>query len=427
MWSFIDRLRTRKKLQEDIVKQGKIRKMRPAVSGEQELADEIDQHMKIMQSLFEISTDISRQINLDDILQMIVKRVIECLEADYSSLQLVQEENVLKTRASYGKGAERARDATMNVGQGVAGWVAQHGSPLLLNGEVDQKAYPGMQKKERKVSSALSVPLMAEGKTIGVLNVNRTEMTRHFTRSDLQLLSIFANNAAVAIEGARLMKEFREKARLRTILEQYHSPEVVDEILRYPASGGLAEEKILTIMFADIRGFSQITRNLSTSQVKEFLDTFFSSMTKIIFECKGTVDKFIGDAIMAFFGAPLALEKPEFQCLAASREMVHNFNFLREKWRKRFPSLESIGLGIGISTGKVFIGNVGSLHRYDYTVIGEEVIIAERLSRKAMPGQILLSEKTYLSSQDDFKFQPLGRMDLLGIENAPKVYEVMLK
>jgi adenylate cyclase len=409
-----------------ILKQREIQRLRVTLLGKERYTEELEKHMKIMTGLFEISTYINRNIDLDDILKAIVQQVVECMEADYSSLLLVQEDKrFLKVQASHGKEAKYTQNALIEIGESVDGWVAKHGESLLLNGEIDPHDFPGIEKRDRKIMSALCVPLKTEEEIIGVLNLNRTEANKYFSQKDLQLLTIFGNHAAAAIKGAKLLEESQEKKRLRTILAQYHSPDVVDEMLRYPSSEGLAEEKVLTVMFADIRGFSNLLGSLEMSYVKEFLDTFFASMTRIIFKYQGTVDKFIGDAIMAFFGAPLAIEKPEYQSIKAAREMMQSFNKQKEKWTARFSSLESIGLGVGISTSRVFIGNVGSTYRYDYTVIGEGVVVAERLSKLAKADQILISEKTYKKCQGLFEFNRKYKMKVSGIKNHLIVYDLM--
>ncbi|MDY6855438.1 MAG: adenylate/guanylate cyclase domain-containing protein [Thermodesulfobacteriota bacterium] len=409
-----------------ILKQREIRRLRAALLGEERYSEELEKHMNIMTGLFEISTYINKNIDIDDILKSIVQQVVKCMEADYSSLLLTQEDNKsLKVQASYGKEAEYTQNALIPIGESVDGWVAERGESLLLNGEVDPIDFPGVENKNRKIISALCVPLKTEEEVIGVLNLNRTETNKYFSQKDLKLLTIFGNHAAAAIKRAKLMKESHEKKRLRTILAQYHSPDVVDEMLRYPSSEGLVEEKVLTVMFADIRGFSKLLGNLEISYVKDFLDTFFSSMTRIIFKYQGTVDKFIGDAIMAFFGAPLVIEKPEYKCVEAAREMVQSFNKQKEEWTARFSSLGSIGLGVGISTNRVFIGNVGSKYRYDYTVIGEGVVVAERLSNLAKANQILISEGTYKKCKDLFEFNRKYKMKVPGIQNHLIIYDLM--
>jgi len=191
------------------------------------------QNVRTMSSLLEVSSYINSQKTLPDILDIIAREMLDCFQSDQSSILLLdQQSKLLKTSAAFGKGHEFTKDAAIALGEGIAGWVAKSGKPLLLNGEVDVADFPGTHKKIRGIRSALCVPLKMNEEIIGVLNVNLVDRDRTFSETHLKLIGIFANNAAVAISNSMLSKEKTERVRLQTMFEQFHSPQVVEELIK---------------------------------------------------------------------------------------------------------------------------------------------------------------------------------------------------
>lgn len=191
---------------------------------EKDTVQMLSQDVKTLSALFEVSASISSQQDLDHILHAITNEIVSCFDADHASLMLLDEEtNMIETQASVGKDMELVRDAVIPVGESIAGYVVKHGKPVLLNGQVDPKEFPGTQKKDRNITSSMCVPLTIGDRGIGVLNLNLIDRHRTFTKRDLELIAIFANNAAVAINDAKLYEQIKlfnvqleEKVRERT-------------------------------------------------------------------------------------------------------------------------------------------------------------------------------------------------------------------
>lgn len=210
--------------------------------------------------------------------------------------------------------------------------------------------------------------------------------------------------------------EGRDKRKVRRMLSQYVSPAVLSEVENsysdfIQAKVGTKEE--ITILFSDIRGFTDISESLSAEKVVDMLNTYFSSMTEIIFREQGTVDKFIGDAIMAFWGAPIRIDNHADQALKSAMAMIiqlEQVNLLLKE--KGYPEIK---IGVGLNTGEVVLGNIGSEQKLDYTVIGDNVNLASRLEglTKAYVRPILMAEETFLALKAP---QPCVVVDLVRVK-----------
>jgi adenylate cyclase len=336
---------------------------------------------------------------------------------------------ILQTKASLGKGVEFTKDAQLPMGEGIAGWVVKNGKPLLLNGEVAPINFPGTIKKVRNINSAMCLPLKIGKKCIGVLNVNLMEREKTFSENDLKLTMVFANNAAVAIHNAILMGEKHQRIRFQTILEQLHSPQVAKELVNriedWNQPNRMREKIEMTLLFADIRGFSQMMNRVELEAIIDFLDEYYSTMTRIVFESRGSINKFIGDEVMAFFGAPIPLENATENGVGAALDMVASFTGLKEKFSGISPHFRNLGIGIGINTGTVFVGNVGSKKRYDYTVIGNAVNVARRLCSHAAQNEVLASTKTVARLKGNYICQFIEKKSFKGIPYDIDVYRLL--
>lgn len=208
---------------------------------------------------------------------------------------------------------------------------------------------------------------------------------------------------------------------LNQVLTRYVDQEIADTILmdpeRYLKLGG--ETRDVTILFADLRDFTPFSASHSAPQVVDSLNLIFNELVEIIFEHKGTFDKFMGDAVMAFFGAPIAGDDDIERALRAALEMQKRFAHLK----KETPNLAPLGLGIGIHSGEVIVGNIGSERMMDYTVIGDTVNVSRRLQETARPGEILISTTTY-KRVPNIQADPLGEKFLPGRTDPVVIYSL---
>ncbi len=236
------------------------------------------------------------------------------------------------------------------------------------------------------------------------------------------LVVLFTYGGVVLYRG---LTEERKKKEIKSMFQRYVTQEVVNELIDNPEALALGgKRKEVTILFSDIRGFTSMSEKMKPEEVVHILNEYFSAMIEIIFKYEGTLDKFIGDAIMAVFGAPVAHPDDPQRALRTAVEMREELKKLQEKWKGE--GRPAFDIGIGINTGEVVAGNIGSSERMDYTVIGDNVNLASRLEslNKEHQTHILISEDTYQKVKDVAKVRPIEPVKVKGKEKEVMIYEV---
>jgi len=237
--------------------------------------------------------------------------------------------------------------------------------------------------------------------------------------------TLVANYAAIT--SFRMIFEEREKRKIRKTFSQYLSPGVIALIEKDPQKyirpGG--ETKELTVMFSDIRGFTTLSEGLTADQLVHLLNEYLGEMTDTLFRNLGTLDKYIGDAIMAFWGSPYPQEDHAFRACNCALQMVRNLDALNAKWEAE--GRKRIAIGIGLNTGPVNVGNMGSPKRLAWTVMGDNVNLASRLEgmTKEYRTRIVISEATYRQVAHQFVCRDLDRIRVKGKLQPVGIYEVL--
>ncbi|MGA8143616.1 MAG: adenylate/guanylate cyclase domain-containing protein [Candidatus Acidiferrales bacterium] len=237
--------------------------------------------------------------------------------------------------------------------------------------------------------------------------------------------TLAANYAAIT--SLRMIREEREKRKIRKTFSQYLSPGVIELIERDPEkyirTGG--EMKELTVLFSDIRGFTTISERLTPNELVLLLNEYFGQMTDIVFATDGTLDKYIGDAIMAFWGSPYPQADHAFRSCSCALQMVRGLAKLNDKWKA--AGHPPISIGIGLNTGLVNVGNMGSARRLSWTVMGDNVNLASRLEgiTKQYHVQLIISEATYRQVSSQFVCRELDKIRVKGKNLPVNIYELM--
>jgi adenylate cyclase len=299
-------------------------------------------------------------------------------------------------------------------------------SILTTDAQVDPRFSAGDSIRFHGIRSAMCAPLCAKDQVIGIVHVDSPMLTSCFTLNDLDLLTALANYAAVAVERARLNQKIVAEEKKRERLGRFLSPQVTSRILAtsesQSAALGVPEEKEVTILFADIVGFTTMSEKMSPAAVALMLNDYLSRMTDVIFKHEGTLDKYIGDAIMAVFGAPLDMDDHAPRAVRAALEMRQRLEEFNSE-RKEGPQLR---IRIGINSGRAVAGEIGSVNKKEYTVLGDTVNTASRLeSSVAQPGMIVIGENTQALVNGQFQVNPLPPKALKGKDKPVATFEVL--
>lgn len=301
--------------------------------------------------------------------------------------------------------------------------------PILISDfGSDERFSASDSMKSSGLRSAMCAPLAGAntGRLFGILYVDNMEKAAAFTQEEMNVFAVIASQAAAAVENATAHVQLAEEDARRRALERFLAPEVVEMVAANPQGirlGG-ANQKV-TILFADIRGFTAMAENLPPETIVEVLNAFFTRVTDVIFEFGGTLDKYMGDAVMALFGAPLSKEDDAVRAVRAAVAIEQLMAELNRDARERgWPEL---GVGIGVNTGIVTAGNIGSPRRLDYTVIGDPVNVAFRLMSHATPAQVLVSADTACELGSRFTLAALKPMLVKGKSEPLRVFSVEWK
>jgi adenylate cyclase len=235
------------------------------------------------------------------------------------------------------------------------------------------------------------------------------------------LVMVFATSSIVTY---RYIDEQKQKFMVRRSFEAYFPPSVVEKVLADPGRiASCGQKKELTILFSDIKEFTSFSSKLTPTHVQGLLNEYFEAMTEIVFKYEGTVDKFVGDGLMVFFGDPEPQPDHALRCVLAATEMQAKVLDLDEKWRGRGDM--PVQIRIGINTGSVLVGNMGSARRLSYTVLGAAVNLAKRLESNAPVGGILISSRTHDMVREYVRTSLLRKIQVKGIREPVDVYEIL--
>jgi adenylate cyclase len=276
-----------------------------------------------------------------------------------------------------------------------------------------------LENNVEEVRSVMCTPLILAERVIGTFGVMKPKTKKHFDIDDVNLLTAVASQADTAIfEDISIQK-------IKRIFKRYVSEKVFEKMLAMKDKYFLTGQKLdMSVSFADIRGFTSMAERLDNpDRLVQIINEFLSAMTDVILAHDGTVDKFVGDEIMALFGAPVHFPEHAKVAVETAIAMQKKMGELQEMWKQRGD--EPCEIGIGINTGEMVAGNIGSDKMSDYTVLGDNVNLGARLCSAAEANQILVSHKTYEQTKDFFQFRELPHLKVKGKEKPLPVYEVV--
>ena len=343
-----------------------------------------------LSSLVEVARQLSGEIELDRLLPTIVDQAAGLLPADRVALLLADGE---AGQLQLAHTSNRLGTAPLAVPKSIVERAAAEKTPVVTESAVDDARFQSGSVLRHQVRAALAVPLLADqDRVLGVLYVDSLTRSTPFSESDAALCFAFAGLAAVSIAKAHFAEAARREAVARANFERFFAPGVAARIAaqRSGARPG-GERRAVTVLYSDVRGFTGLAESLPPEAVAEQLSEYFAAMVELVFEHGGTLDKFIGDALLALWGAPLASADDPDRALAAARAMQRTLGQLNSTWTR--SGRPELGVGIGLHHGEAFAGTIGSPRRLEYTVIGDVVNVAARLCDMAAAGEIVLSQQ----------------------------------
>src|SRR5882762_3439744 len=395
--------------------------------------ESLQRKANILSELYEMSKALGSGFDLDRIFKMATDIIFRSTPAD-RVIALLAEGIVTEQNADDAKLfpiATRARDEKleaharkMTIGRTITRKVMKDRVALLSQDAAADEQFAGVESiVSQGVRSTICAPLFTESGVHGALYADRLDPFAAFKPDDLELISAVAAQTAIAVENVRaherLAKEEVARANYSRFLPEY----VVKQMLENPESfklGGVTQT--ITVLFADIRGFTRISEHAAPEQIVQLLNRYFSAMTDIIFAHGGTLDKYLGDGLMALFGAPTATPEDASNALNAAVAMQRRILSINDELRAEgFPE---IGIGIGLHTGEVTVGYIGSERRSEYTAIGDAVNTSSRLESNAKAGEILVSEVTAQAARSRYQLAPRDPITVKNREQPVPLFEV---
>ena len=377
---------------------------------------------RMLALLLEVSKGLSRSVDLEALLDKIVDFVFQLLDADRVSIMLADEHGELLPKISRDR---RGTEAGRTVPRSIARTVVEQKVAVLTDNAAEDERFGGQSILRQRVRSAMCAPLMgSEGQVQGILYVDNVTKPHRFTDEDLDFLIAFSGIAAVAIENNSFSERIRREMLVRSNFERYFAPSLAARIASAPDAVTLGGDKCsVAILFSDIRGFTPLAESMRPDEVALLLTEYFSVMVDCVFRHGGTLDKFIGDAIMAQWGAPIAVLDAADCAMRAACDMMREMRALNATWRAAGrPELQ---IGIGLNVGEVFAGNIGSSRRLEFTVIGDAVNIASHLCSMAGAGEILCTEAVRAALRTPLDVQECGTLELKGKMRSVPVYSLV--
>ena len=363
--------------------------------------------------------------SLDEALHRILALVFENLPAERGVICLYDE----ATDTSAPR-VTRTRDGVpedpIHISSQIANDVIKRKQSLLVQDtKRDERFGNAHSVVELQIHSAMCAPLYHRGRVGGFIYVDRQSGSEPFSTSHLHALSTLAVLSGAAVEQCGLRDSIRREREIRSRLSRYSSPAIVEQIIESASSMDplmVAAEGDVTVLFADLTGFTELAENLHAAEVAQLLNQVFERFTEVVFAHDGTLDKFSGDGMMAFFGAPLPLSDHASRAVEAALAIQAELEDLNIELQGE----QKLAVRIGLNSGMVVVGDVGSPQRKDYTVIGDVVNTASRLeSSVALPGQVVVGPNTYELVRDRFQMRALEPTQLKGKSRVVQPYLVL--
>src|SRR4029079_4265468 len=391
--------------------------------------ESLQRKANILSALYEMSKTLGSVFDLNAIFEKATDIIFRSTPADRVVALLAETDGgedwsltPIAVRARDNKLEAHARK--LSIGRTITRKVMKDRVALLSQDAASDAEFAGVDSiVSQGVRSTICAPLVAESRVHGALYADRLDPFAAFKPDDLELISAVAAQTAIAVENARAHERLAREEVARANYSRFLPEYVVKQMLDNPESfklGGVSQT--ITILFADIRGFTRISEHAAPEKIVNLLNRYFSAMTDIIFAHGGTLDKYLGDGLMALFGAPTATPDDASNALNAAVAMQRRLLGINRELRDE--GFQEIGVGMGLHTGEVVVGYIGSDRRSEYTAIGDTVNTSSRLESNARRGEILISDATAKAAHSRYKLQPREAIMVKNRQQPVNLWEV---
>jgi adenylate cyclase len=395
--------------------------------------DFLKRENRLLTLLYQVSRALGDKTTVEDVTECVLDLVLQIDGAERGYAMLLTEESlrtahqtssnftflpaILRYRQPPKTGAP-----DMALSRAIIQQVMESKGPLLVMDAKQDVRFTGSESMAISgMQSAMCAPLGSRDRLFGLLYVDNLSKRGTFLPEDLEVFAVIAAQAGLVIDRVMVKSEVKRQGVQLNALERFLSPAISRKITAEAADIRLGgESQRITLLFADVRGFTTMAEKMKPREAVEVLNEFFARMTNVIFEHDGTLDKYLGDGLMALFGAPFALQN---DAEAAVRAAVNMQKSLAEM--NRSSGKAPLQIGIGIHTGEAVVGFLGTERRMDYTAIGDTVNVASRLTSQAGPGQIVISDATRIQLCREIPCSQLSAMKLKGRDEPIEVHEVL--
>lgn len=375
-----------------------------------------------LKTLLMVSELLSSPGEIDAVLARILDLLFQILDIDRGALLLVDRRSgELKPRVQRsrlpGTPPNRRLYSTTIVQH-----ILERGVPALFANPQDDLRLPATRSiVGQAIHASMGAPLRARGRTFGVVYVDNLSTPNRFTGEDLEFLGAFANQAAIAIDNAELYQRIESEAVLRHNLQRFFPPAALNRISHLTDLDVVETE--VTALFCDISDFTGLASRMPPREVVAMLNVYFPTMAQAVFRHEGTLEKYIGDALLAVWGAPVAYTDHADRAVAAALAMQEALAEVNATLRAR--GME-IAVHIGLHSGVVAAGNIGSEDYLQYATIGDTTNVASRVATEAGPGEVLLSRDTVARLQPGrWRLSSLGPRRLKGKDQPIELYHLL--
>ncbi len=373
--------------------------------------------------LLEVSKQLSSPDSADILLEKLLDLLFQIMALDRAAILMFNEETgQLEQRASKARSGVYV-DANFYSTR-ITNYVCTHSEAILTNdASVDARFESSDSILFQTIQACMCAPLKPRDSVIGVMYADNVSMSNTYSEEDLEFLTALANQAAIAIENANLMRKMQSEAVIRAKLERFFPAAVSRKI---EEEGDLKTiETEVTALFSDISGFTEMSSRMEPRQVLEMLNDYFKVMVEdIVFRYEGTLEKYIADALLAVWGAPYRRVDDATKAVWAAIEMQWAARNLSQQWKKQ-RNLE-IRIHIGLNTGKVAAGNIGSQNLIQYATIGDAMNVASRICSVAAGDEIVISQTTLDEiGETTFPVEKMPLVTVKGKDEPLQLYKVL--